>query len=248
MFGAKYSRLVFWIWSVILWIPFSLFATLSKATEMNPELAYSSLVFSGLLLIVIIMWMNALANRIRDYGSNPWIAIFSLIPLVNIGLALYYGIVTYKNKPVKSKETISSSNSSLTKAVYNHSKNIISEIKPAINEYKEKHQPSKTDTDNISSIDEDEIYEQIMIEIEEDKKVKSAWAKALAQSEGNRDKAEATYIKLRVHDIKNKDIEVQNSSYEAKETTSKRSKSEMIEIILKNGWEKMVKTAPLKRK
>jgi len=40
-----------------------------------------------------------------------------------------------------------------------------------------------------------------MIEIEEDNKVKSTWAKALAQSEGDKDKAEAEYIRLRVFNI-----------------------------------------------
>jgi len=205
MFGAKYSRLTFWIWSVVLWIPFSLFATLSRATEMSSELANLSLFFSGLLLVVIIMWMNALANRIRDYGSNPWISVFSLLPLVNIGLALYYGIAKYKNKPLESK--INSSNSSLPKAVYNHSKDIASEIKPTINEYKAKHSSSNTTikekTSSIpNNLNEDEIYEQIMIEIEEDKKVKSTWAKALAQSDGNKDKAESLYINFRFVDIK----------------------------------------------
>lgn len=203
MFGAKYSRLTFWIWSVILIIPFHLFSTFSRATASDSELANSSLIFSGLVFIVILMWINALANRIRDYGSNPWIAVFSLIPLANIGLALYYGIVKYKNKPIENNTVSNNSNPSLVKAVYNHSKDIASEVKPTINEYKERHQTSKTDTSNILSIDEDEIYEKVMLEIEEDNKVKSTWARALVQSEGNRDKAEAMYINLRVKDLQN---------------------------------------------
>lgn len=52
-----------------------------------------------------------------------------------------------------------------------------------------------------SEINEDEIYEKIMIEIEEDKKVKSTWAKALAQSDGDKNKAESIYIKMRVDEI-----------------------------------------------
>ena len=34
-------------------------------------------------------------------------------------------------------------------------------------------------------LSEDEIYEKIMLEIEEDKKVKSTWAKAFAQMNGD---------------------------------------------------------------
>ena len=49
---------------------------------------------------------------------------------------------------------------------------------------------------------EDEIYEKIMIEVEDNNKVKSTWAKALSLSAGNKDKAESLYINLRVEDIK----------------------------------------------
>ena len=206
MFGAKYTRLTFWIWSVILLIPLSIFSTFSRVMEMNPETAASSLIFRGLALIVVIMWLNALANRIRDYGSNPWIAVFAIIPLANIGLALYYGIVKYKDNPKPNNNT---TDTSLTKAVYNHTKDVISEIKPTIQEYKEKHKvsnddnaPLATSTNIATEATEDAIYEQVMLEIEEDRKVKSTWAKALAQSDGNREKTEALYIKLRVQNIK----------------------------------------------
>lgn len=205
MFGAKYNRLTFWIWSIILWIPFSVFSATIKATEMNNDLSDLNLGFRILFGMVVIMWMNALANRIRDYGSNPWIAVFALIPLVNIGLALYYGIAKYKNKPIENNTISNNSNPSLTKAVYNHSKDIANEIKPTINEYKERHSTTKNENQTTkimnSEINEDEIYEKIMIEIEEDKKVKSTWAKALAQSDGDKNKAESIYIKMRVDEI-----------------------------------------------
>ncbi len=90
---------------------------------------------------------------------------------------------------------------SLTKAVYNHSKDVVSEIKPKINEYKEKYS-SSNQINNIDILNEDELYEKIMIEIEEDKKVKSTWARALAQSDGDKNKAESLYIKLRVQNMK----------------------------------------------
>lgn len=111
----------------------------------------------------------------------------------------------------KIKHEIINEKVSLPKAVINHSKDIASEIKPTIDEYKEKH--STTKNENLSTkITEDKIYEKIMIEIEEDKKVKSTWAKALAQSDGDKDKAESIYIKFRFVEIKNetyKDIELE---------------------------------------
>ena len=51
-------------------------------------------------------------------------------------------------------------------------------------------------------INEDEIYEKIMIEIENDKKIKSTWAKSFAQSNGDENKANALYINLRIEEIK----------------------------------------------
>ncbi len=212
MFGAKYSRLKFWIVSICLLIPYVILGLILKTIE-NDEIQESAttpiLILSGLVFIISFIWISTLANRIRDYGSNPWISLFALIPLVNIGLALYYGIAKAKNKP-ENNENINQKDTSLTKAVYNHSKDIASEIKPTLNEYKEKHnslntieKETMTIVSNNLEINEDEIYEKIMIEIEEDKKVKSTWAKALAQSDGDRDKAESLYIKSRFVDIKN---------------------------------------------
>lgn len=224
MFGAKYNRLTFWIWSIILWIPFSVFSATIKATEMSDDLNDLNLGARILFIIIVIMWMNALANRIRDYGSNPWIAVFALIPLANIGLALYYGIAKYKNKPIENNTISNNSNPSLTKAVYNHSKDIANEIKPTINEYKERHSTTKNENQTTkimnSEINEDEIYEKIMIEIEEDKKVKSTWAKALAQSDGDDKKAESLYINLRVQHIQ----EEQQRQIEIKKNQEKLAK------------------------
>lgn len=232
MFGAKYSRLKFWIWSIILLIPFSFISVFVKATETSIELADLNLFFRFLFLLVIVLWMNSLANRIRDYGSNPWISLFALIPLVNVGLALYYGIARSKNKP-EYNENIKNDETSLTKAVINHSKDIASEIKPAINEYKEKHSSLKTTAEerpisvsNNSEMNEDEIYEQIMIEIEEDKKVKSTWAKALAQSDGDRDKAESLYINFRFLQVYN---DLMNLNNEKKDELVNLNKNNVLE-------------------
>ena len=153
------------------------------------------------------IWINTLANRIRDYGGNPWNALWSLVPLVNIGLAFYYGIVKEKTKE---KDINSKNDTSLTKAVVNHTKDIACDIKPKIHEYIEKHSDLECEdkdivTDNyndIHKLSEDEIYEKIMLEIEEDKKIKSTWAKAFSQSAGDENKAKALYINLRVEEIK----------------------------------------------
>ena len=124
------------------------------------------------------------------------------ISLSLIGLLLFYVLNIIKKVLFKAKKTVTP----LSKAVYNHSKDIVNDIKPAINEYKEKHSITKTENEMTQSlnseINEDEIYEKIMIEIEQDNKVKSTWAKALSQSDGNRDKLESLYIKMRFDEIK----------------------------------------------
>jgi len=205
MFGAKYNRLKFWIISICLLIPITFAKVFAYVFENNGN-DENTLVAYSIVFIIGLIWINTLANRIRDYGSNPWIALFGIIPLVNIGLALYYGIAKSKSKPEK-KTIIQSNNNSLTKAVYNHGKDFTSEIKPAINDYKEKHSSQNYKIEEVSNPDtfdmnEDEIYEKIMIEIEENKKIKSTWARALSQSDGNKDKAESIYINLRVDQLR----------------------------------------------
>ena len=133
--------------------------------------------------------------------------IVMVISLSLIGLLLFYVLNIIKKVLFKAKKTVTP----LSKAVYNHSKDIVNDIKPAINEYKEKHSITKTENEMTQSlnseINEDEIYEKIMIEIEQDNKVKSTWAKALSQSDGDDKKANSLYINLRVQEIK---IELEN--------------------------------------
>ena len=202
MFGAKYSRLIFWSISIVLFIVFAIASSFSKyfaSTGQNDN----AIIFSVAILVVDFIWINTLANRIRDYGDNPWIALFALIPFANIGLALFYGIVKSKNKESQQEEKVNSNEISLTKAVYNHTKDIVSEIKPTINEYKENHTTSNNNPQNNNiNVNESKIYEDIMNEIEQDNKVKSTWARALSQSDGNKDKAEALYISMRFEELK----------------------------------------------
>ena len=203
MFEAKYNRLKFWIISIILLIPTAILNNIAKALE-NGGKDDISLFFYLLVFLLSIIWINTLANRIRDYGSNPWYSLWSLIPLVNIGMAFYYGIVKYKKNEDIQNNNISNK-PSLTKAVINHTKDMACDIKPKVNEYIEKHSNIQCDNKetnySVNNLTEDEIYEKIMLEIEEDKKVKSTWAKVYAQSGGDENKAKALYISLRVQEI-----------------------------------------------
>ena len=211
--GTKYSRKKYWIWSITLLIISIPLVVISNVPMGNiKDVSRLTLLFVCLIFMMPnLLWINALVNRIRDYGSNPWIALWTFIPLVNIFIGLYYGIFKHKSQEKSSY----SKDSSLVKAVYNHSKDIASEVKPTINEYKEKHQTNKAEF--IDSQTDDEIYEKVMIEIEEDKKVKSTWAKALAQSDGDDKKAKSIYINLRVKNIQKEQIEIiQNQEKQTK--------------------------------
>lgn len=54
---------------------------------------------------------------------------------------------------------------------------------------------------DLSSENDNVFYEEALTEIEEDKKVKATWGKALAQSGGDEKKAIALYIQMRVEAI-----------------------------------------------
>lgn len=178
------------------------------------------IVFTVIKVFYSTMIDNYKKEHINELSKEVYVAlgVSEIIPLIIaiILIRIVWKKITYKVKlktnsnlksnSLESKDTVNNSNPSLAKAVYNHTKDIASEIKPTINEYKEKHQTSKTNTSNISPIDEDEIYEKVMLEIEEDNKVKSTWARALAQSDGDKDKAESLYIKLRFNEIKDGSI------------------------------------------
>lgn len=93
----------------------------------------------------------------------------------------------------------------LAKAILNHTKTIA-------NEYIEKHSKSTINNDT----EENEFYEQIMLEIEENKKIKSTWAKALSQCEGDDKKAQSLYIRLRISELiqeKNENIAIYEEYY-----------------------------------
>ena len=97
MFGARYSRLKFWIVSIFFLIPTGIMNTLASAFE-SAEKYNESIFMYALVAILSLVWINTLANRIRDYGSNPWLSAIALLPLANIVMTLYFGIVKTRTK------------------------------------------------------------------------------------------------------------------------------------------------------
>ena len=234
---AKYSRKQFWIWSVILIIaniPIIILSNvqIGNINESNPLI----LIFLVLLAsLPSVLWIRALANRIRDYGSNPYNALWAVIPLVNMILALYYGSVKSKKKEEVAQDSKGTTNPSLIKAVKNHAQDIAEDAKENLKEYKEEHLSRKhkvagttPTSEHLQSIiikdkiDEDALYEQAMNEIENDTKVKSLWAKAFAHSEGNEEKTKALYIQYRVENLKK--IHEETLQKKIREEKEKRTK------------------------
>jgi hypothetical protein len=162
-------------------------------------------IFWAIIVALIIVFISGLLFNILKIamgsGSSFIGVIIQLTPfMIGIWLIKYsWTKITYTEEP---KENIIDNTQSLAKAVINHSKELVQEVKPTINNYIQKH--NKIDEivikDNlkVEDINEDEIYEQVLHEIEKDDKVKSTWAKALSQSDGDDKKAQSLYIKSRV--------------------------------------------------
>lgn len=240
MFGEKYSRKKYWIILISLLVPLVLLRIIETVAEAKENTSLMFIVAIGYFIIAIAQ-LNTLANRIRDYGSNPWLSLLALIPLVNLIVTFYYGIVQQKSE----NKNNDSKSPSLTKAVINHTKDIACDIKPKVNGYIEKHsniQCNDTDTsstyNNIEKLSEDEIYEKVMIEIEEDKKIKSTWAKAFSKENGDENKAKALYINLRVEEIKDSENQRIDNMLEQQEEQEKQLKikqQEELEKEMQNG-------------
>ena len=96
MFGAKYTRLKFSIISLILFIPYIFLNIMAEALEKSGR--DDIYIFYLIIFALVLIWINILANRIRDFGNNPWYALWALIPPVNLGMAFYYGILKHKSK------------------------------------------------------------------------------------------------------------------------------------------------------
>lgn len=183
------------------------------------------------VLLTIIPHISVSVRRLHDINLSGW---WALLFIPTAFPMLIVGFIDSKEE----QEINENTKKTLEKAVINHSKELVQEVKPTINNYIEKHSRNdeivikndfKTEDNMIfEDVNEDELYEQVMIEIEEDRKVKSTWAKALSQSDGDDKKAQSLYIKLRV------DILVQEKK-EQIEIEKKRIKEQ--EFILKQEQE-----------
>lgn len=92
MFGAKYSRMKFWLINLPVIFVGLFFIGVSGATVAAGDDAITS-------LIVGVILINILANRIRGFGSNPWLALWAILPFVGLFQALYYGCKKSGNVP-----------------------------------------------------------------------------------------------------------------------------------------------------
>lgn len=91
MFGAEYSRTKFWLVSIFtILIGSFLIGALGSAKGAE---TLSSL----LSLLVLSILINTLANRIRAFGGEPWLALLAIIPFVGMFQAFYYGCKKSKN-------------------------------------------------------------------------------------------------------------------------------------------------------
>lgn len=91
MFSNKYKRKKYWLISISLFLTaltINLFGNIAKSYGLY---LISSLSYS-FVFILFIIWINTLANRIRDYGLSPWLALFALFPFLNFIVGLYFGI------------------------------------------------------------------------------------------------------------------------------------------------------------
>ena len=163
-------------------------------------------IFVSIVILIISATLFSLLG-LKLKGESSLINIIIQITPVIIGFSLIrysWKKITYSEE---SKDNILDSSQLLVKAVVNHGKEIVQDVKPAINNYIEKHSTDEIIVSNsmdkeehmkCEDINEDEIYDNVMLEIEEDKKIRSTWAKALSLSDGDENKANSLYIKLRV--------------------------------------------------
>ena len=175
----------------------------SGATTITPQSGVEFIILIPIIALIISSIIIKI-KRLHDINlSGWWLPIFMLLVIPYIALYFWQGTEGKNRFDEDNDKTTDNSDTSLVKAVYNHSKDIAAEIKPTVSEYKQKHATSKIEAENkdINLVDEDTMYEQVMLEIEEDNKVKATWAKALAQSDGDKDRAEALYIQFRVKEI-----------------------------------------------
>jgi uncharacterized membrane protein YhaH (DUF805 family) len=92
MFGAEYSRMKFWLINIPVIFIGLIF--MGMARSLGTEGAHS---ITSLILLATLI--HVLANRIRGFGSNPWLALWAILPLVGLFQAFYYGCKKSGKKP-----------------------------------------------------------------------------------------------------------------------------------------------------
>lgn len=84
MFGAKYSRMKFWLLSLTALLIGSFIMIIPMALDAEGPIVLMS-------WVIFVVLIHILANRIRAFGSNPWLAMLAIIPFVGLFQAIYYG-------------------------------------------------------------------------------------------------------------------------------------------------------------
>lgn len=92
MFGAKYNRMKFWLINIPVLFIGSVILGITKSGGLESANAIAS-------LLILIILIHVLANRIRGFGSNPWLALLAILPFVGLFQALYYGCKRSKVAP-----------------------------------------------------------------------------------------------------------------------------------------------------
>jgi len=83
---------------------------------------------------------------------------------------------------------------------------------------------------NIEKLSENNIYEKVMLEIEEEKKVKATWARAFSQVNGNINQAQALYINLRVEELKQQEEYKKEKNKQKQTVAYYETKEEKVEL------------------
>lgn len=92
MFGAKYSRMQFWLISLAV-------IFIAGFVNVVPMVLEAEVATTIIAWVALIIYIHVLANRIRDFGSNPWLALLAIIPFVGLFQALYYGCIKSGKMP-----------------------------------------------------------------------------------------------------------------------------------------------------
>ena len=104
----------------------------------------------------------------------------------------------------------------------------------------------KTPEDRLSEI---QLYELVAEELEQGEPSKGLWAKALAEGEGNIEKAKGLYIKLRVEMIKDEWAYAEKVAVQREKQAEEQKRAEALAAKAQTtGWSSSTKAKPLTRK